>query len=187
MTGFTRAVVKWLLARWLSVAEICVVGIVAFAWVQTCSTKPAPPAVRRVTTVDTVFRDIPKPTLKFVDRIVYRTVPVDTILMSVVHTDTLIREFCAAAQDTAPQKTSRLFLTAGRYTGTVLDLWGATTAEQAWHGAWSTRPPFEWAVGGDSVAMHQRRVPVFRLNFRQDVVSFLLGGAAALGIQKLLH
>lgn len=166
-------------------AWLIVLALAVAAWLQFPRTKHVE-TVRLVTTVDTVLHNVPTPVLKLVDRITYRTVPPETVLVSRQHTDTLIRVFCAAAQDTVA-KATRLFLTAGRYDGTTLGLWGATTDERAYHSTYGARPPFEWAVSGDSVALHQRRVPLLRLNFRQNLASFLLGGAAALGVQKLLH
>ena len=173
MSGYVRAFLKYLLAHWLAIVLLLGTIVLIGGMGRTLFPKRIV-TVRRITTVDTVTRNIPVPVPSLVTRIVTRVVPPETVLVSRYHTDTLIREYCAAAKDTNP-KASRLFLTAGRYSGSALDLWGATTAEQAWHGAYRTGAPFDWVVSGDSAIVRQNRLPTLRLNLPQDVVSFLAG------------
>ena len=108
MSGFVRAFVKYLLNHALAI--ILILGMIVLIMGMTRALFPVKVVtVRRVTTADTVLKNVPVPTLKLVDRIVYRTVAPETVLVSQYHTDTLIRQYCAAAADTNP-KAARLFL-----------------------------------------------------------------------------
>ena len=175
-------IVKWLLAHALWI--VLILGTIVLISGMVRALFPVRVVtVRRVTTVDTVLKNVPVPVPSIITRIVTKVVPPETVLVSQYHTDTLIREYCAAAADTNP-KASRLFLTAGRYSGSALDLWGATMAEQAWHGAWGTRAPFDWTVSGDSVILRASRLPVLQLNLKQDAVSFILGVVTVLLVKR---
>ena len=150
------------------------------------SCKPEPVVtVRRVTTVDTVYRNVPVVRTSIVERLVYQRVPAKTVLVSVPHTDTLFQHYCNVAIDTTAKPL--LLLSAGRYDGTSLALWGPRTDGSAYHGSARLRAPFEFTVAGDSVAFAQRRLPGLKLSTGQVLGSFVLGVATGYLGYRVTH
>ena len=174
------------LLRSIAPRAIFAACVLAACTVVVRSCKPAPvTVVRRTTTVDTVYRDVPVVRTRFVDRLVYQPVKAETVLVSVPHTDTTFVRYCNVAADTTAKPL--LLLSAGRYDGTSLALWGPRTDGSAYHGSARLRPPWEFAVSGDSVAFAQRRIPAFKLSLGQDLASFSLGVVAGRASCSLIH
>ena len=125
--------------------------------------KPRPSEPRTVyltLPAETILAQAPPPRTRFLDRIVYRTVPPETVKVSVpgaAVVETLVTNFCAAAArpDSAPPL---LLLTAGRVERDRLQLYGFTSRASAYAASWRVRAPYEFRTAGDSVTVSQRRI-----------------------------
>lgn len=127
-----------------------------------------------------VYRDRPVVRTKLVDRIIYRTVKPDTILISPPHTvDTLVVNFCQGtrASDTTTVK-PQLALTAASVGRSDLRLYGFTNTGQAYAGHWNVKPPYEFTTDGDTVRLSQKRLRFHLPSLASVGECMLIGGAA---------
>ncbi len=139
--------------------------------------------VQFVRHVERVYRDRPVVHTSFVDKIVWKTVPPETVLVSLPGTvDTIVTAFCPPAgvpRDSVAQR--RLVLTAGRVGRTDLTLFGFTNNGSAWRGAYSVAPDYEFTTSGDSVVIQRHRfklqVPPLLRDAAIAVGAFLVGRA----------
>ena len=116
--------------------------------------------VQLVRHVETVYRDRPVVHISFVDRIVWKTVPPETVVVSRPGTaDTIVTAFCPPAGKTPDSAAHpRLVLTAGRVRRVDLTLFGFTNDGRAWRGAYRVAPDYEWTASGDSVVIQRHRL-----------------------------
>ncbi len=139
--------------------------------------------VQLVRHVETVYRDRPVLHTSFVDKIVWKTVPPETVAVSLPGTaDTIVTAFCPPA-GTTPDSVAqqRLVLTAGRVRRADLTLFGFTNNGSAWRGAYSVAPDYEFTTSGDSVVIQRHRftlqVPPLLRDAAIAVGAFLVGRA----------
>jgi len=127
---------------------------------------------------ETILAQAPPPRTRFVDRLIYRSVPAETVKVSLpadTVVKTIVTNFCAAAarpDSGAPV----LVLTSGRVERDRLALYGFTSAASAYGASWAVKPPYEFRTAGDSVTVSQRRITWRLPSFPQ------IGACAATGI-----
>jgi hypothetical protein len=134
--------------------------------------------VRLIRHVETVYRDKPVVHISFVDRIVWRTMKADTVIVSLPgEVDSIVVSFCAPDTSRA-----RVLLLSGRVGPRRLELFGATSRGEAWRGTWTISPSYQFVAEGDSVSVQAHRLQ-FRL---PTLVSHGVIAAAAFGLGVLV-
>lgn len=135
------------------------VGVQAARWLARHERPEA--VVQLVRHVETVYRDRPVIHTSFVDKIIWKTVPPETVLVSLPGTaDTIVTAFCPPAgqkPDSAAVQ-PRLVLTAGRVRRADLTLFGFTNDGRAWRGAFAVSPDYDFSASRDSVIVQRRRL-----------------------------
>lgn len=136
----------------------------ALGWVMH---RPAPAPVRyeRVTVTDTLLlRGEPEIRTRFVDRIVYRTVPAEQFATAPEAGVSDVARFCAPsvrtalADTTTPEPAPSLLVRSLRYDGRDLEVWGPLSTGDLWRGSYRVHAPLTARVDGDSLLVRSARL-----------------------------
>jgi hypothetical protein len=167
-----------LLAGALLVLLLALWGL--WRWIGPRPGPPAPPhvVVRETVTVDRWRVAKPDTVQTIVERILYKTVPPETILVTEPgKLDTVRVRFCDSTA--APS----LLLAAGRVGPRRTQLWGVTSTGRGWTGVYPASPTFTFTVAADSVLVRETRVRLgWLVPTPRDLIVLLLGGAGGYAI-----
>jgi hypothetical protein len=131
--------------------------------------QPAPPPVRyeRVVVAESVLvAQEPRVEIRYIDRIVTRTVRPEQTATAPDAGEPDVASFCAeyvrglqpdTVRDTLRVPDARLLIRSGRYDGRELTVWGPTSSGDLKRIDYRARAPLSWVVDGDSVLVRSAR------------------------------
>lgn len=126
---------------------------------------PAPVRYQRVVVSDTVIqRGEPVVEKRFVDRVIYRTVPAEQVATAPQAAVSDVAKFCAPAVRTAladtasPEPAPSLLVRSLTYNGRDLEVWGPLSTGDLWRGSYRAHAPLSARVDGDSLLVRSARL-----------------------------